>query len=149
VLLNKTLHSSTLKLALIYIVVFSVGIFAVIGYTHWATASYLYGRADAEITAERAILKKTHDSAGLQGLIDLINNRISDPHFDGWAYLLTDRSLTAVAGNLKTWPEQLRGDEGWSNFTPLEGHRAGARDRFSALPAKTCRMGIICLSGAR
>ena len=132
-LLSKTLHSSTLKLALVYVVVFSVGIFAVIGYTYWATASYLYERTDAEITSERSILKKTYDSAGLQELIDLIGNRIADPHFAGWAYLLADRSLTAVAGNLKTWPEQLRGDESWSNVTPLGGpSRWGPRPLFRA-----------------
>jgi signal transduction histidine kinase len=133
VLLNKTLHSSTLKLAFIYIVVFSIGIFAVLVYTYWTTASYFYNRADADITAERSILRKVHDSAGSHGLIDLISNRIADPHFDGWAYLLTDSSLTIVAGNLKTWPEQLRGHEAWNNFTPLEGpSRWGPQPLFRA-----------------
>jgi hypothetical protein len=133
VLLNKTLHSSTLKLALIYIVVFSIGVFAVLGYTYWTTASYFYRRADADITAELSILKKAHDNAGPPGLIDLISNRIADQHFDDWAYLLTDGSLNAVAGNLKTWPAELQGNQAWSDFTPREGpSRWGLRPLFRA-----------------
>jgi signal transduction histidine kinase len=66
-------------------------------------------------------------------LINLISNRIADEHFDGWAYLLTDRSLNPVAGNLKTWPEELRGAEVWINFTPIEApSRWGPRPLFRA-----------------
>jgi signal transduction histidine kinase len=120
VLLSKTLRSSTFKLALIYVGVFNSAIFALLGYVYWTTAAYLYEESDSVITAERALLIQIYDSGGRDGLIAMINRRISDRHFDDWAYLLADNSLAYVAGNLKTWPGALHGDQGWSSFAPLD-----------------------------
>jgi signal transduction histidine kinase len=53
-------------------------------------------------------------------LTALINRRVSDQFFSEWAYLLTDPSLTYIAGNLKSWPTTLHGNQGWDYFTPLD-----------------------------
>jgi signal transduction histidine kinase len=120
VLLSKTLRSSTLKLAFIYVTLFSSAIFAVLGYVYWSTASYIDDIADRSLKAERSILVKAYSSTGLDGLIVLINHRVIDQSFDQWAYLLTDGSLIYIAGNLKSWPTPLRGSQGWGNFTPTD-----------------------------
>jgi signal transduction histidine kinase len=120
VLLSKTLRSSTLKLAFIYVIVFSSAIFAVLGYVYWSTVTYISEKSDRNITAERALLIKAYGDAGQSGLIALINQRGADQFFDEWAYLLTDASLTYVAGNLKSWPTMLHGEQGWGNFAPLD-----------------------------
>jgi len=53
VLLGKTLRSSTLKLAFIYVIVFSSAILAVLGYVYWATVTFVSENLDRSISAER------------------------------------------------------------------------------------------------
>jgi signal transduction histidine kinase len=120
VLLSKTLRSSTLKLAFIYVTVFSSAIFAVLGYVYWSTSSYISETSDRDLVTETAILNKTYVNHGPDGLITLINRRVADPFFDEWAYLLTDSSFTYIAGNLKSWPAALYRDHGWGNFTATD-----------------------------
>ena len=119
VLLSKTLRSSTLKLAFIYVIAFSSAIFAVLGYVYWSTVAYVSEKLDKNIMEERAFSIKTYEIAGRDGLIALINRRVADQFFHEWAYLLTDPSLIYISGNLESWPATLRGDRGWDNFTPL------------------------------
>jgi signal transduction histidine kinase len=116
VLLSKTLKSSTLKLASIYMVVFCSAVFALFGYVYWITAVYVSDKLDRSIVAERLLLIETYQSGGLAGLIAAIERRVNDPHFADWAYLLADASAAHVAGNLQHWPAALRGDHGWSSF---------------------------------
>ena len=132
VLLSKTLRSSTLKLAFIYVTAFSSDIFAVLGYVYWSTSSYISKRSDRALTTESTILVKAYASAGRNGLVALINQRMADPFFDDWAYLLTEDSFTYIAGNLTTWPASLRADQGWSDFSPATWPKASARPQFRA-----------------
>jgi signal transduction histidine kinase len=117
VLLSKTLRSSTLKLAFIYVIGFSSAIFAVLGYVYWSTVDYVSENLDRSIVAERTFLIKTFAEAGRDGLVALINQRRADQFFDDWAYLLTNPSLVYVAGNLESWPVALHGAQDWGNFT--------------------------------
>jgi signal transduction histidine kinase len=116
VLLSKTLRSSTLKLAFIYVIVFASAIFAVLGYVYWSTVAYVSKKLDRTIMVEHALLIKTHGSAGRSGLTALINQRVADQFFEEWAYLLADASLIYVAGNLQSWPARLQADQGWDNL---------------------------------
>jgi signal transduction histidine kinase len=120
VLLGKTLRSSTLKLAFIFVIVFSSAIFAVLGYVYWATITFVSKNLDRSISVERALLIKAYDSAERTSLTTLINRRVTDPFFDEWAYLLTDPLFNPVVGNLKSWPATLHGDQGWGKFSLLD-----------------------------
>lgn len=119
-LLTKTLRSSTLKLALIYVALFSTAIFVLFGYVYWSTAAYLRGRSDHAIAAEHVILARAYNSAGREGLVATINQRIAQQRFDDGVYLLTDASFAYVAGNLRKWPKGLGAIEGWDNFNAPE-----------------------------
>jgi signal transduction histidine kinase len=118
VLLFKTLRSSTLQLAFIYVTGFSSAIFAVLGYVYWSTIVYVSENSDRTIAAESAVLLKAYDTAGQSGLTAVIDRRRQDRFFDEWVYLLADRSLGYVAGNLPRWPAILRRAEGWVDLTP-------------------------------
>ena len=132
-LLNKTLRSSTLKLAFIYVIVFSSAIFAVLGYVYRSTASYLSDISDMNLGKENKLLIDTYDGTGLDGLVVAINRKVADQFFDEWAYLLTDASFIRIAGNLKSWPPSLQGNRGWGNFTPTEWRaKSIARPRLHA-----------------
>ena len=101
-LLNKTLQSSTLKLAFIYGILLSSAIFALLGYIYSSTASYLYKKPDQFLKVERELMNNAYNEAGRNGIIALINRRISDGFFSDWVYLLTRPSHEYVARNLKS-----------------------------------------------
>src|SRR5262249_33947659 len=89
-------------------------------YVYWSTATYVRGRSDRAIAAEQLVLRQSYDRAGRDGLIAAIGQRSADERFEGWVFLLADRSLTPVAGNLNVWPSVLNGPEGWGNFNTPE-----------------------------
>jgi signal transduction histidine kinase len=141
-LLAKTLRSSTLKLALICIVIFGAVVVALLGYVYWSTTSYVRGLSDHAITAELAVLQKAYASTGRSGLITTIEQRIADQRFQGSGYLLTDASFTPLAGNLKAWPAAIKGSGGWATFNapkarPDNAERPLLRATFETLPDGT------------
>src|SRR5215470_3899063 len=116
VLLTRTLTSSTFRLALLCIVVFSGAVFAVLGYVYWATTDYVHGRYDRAIADDRASLVQAYEQGGRGALVNLIGQRIAGRGFEGGIYLLLDRSSVMVAGNLDRWPPTLAGIDGWADF---------------------------------
>jgi signal transduction histidine kinase len=127
-LLIKTLRSSTFKRALIWIGIFGTIVVVLFGYVYWSTSSYVLSRSDHAIAAAHATLRKAYEVGGRSGLIAAIEQRITDDHFQRWLYLLADPSLKPIAGNLKVWPSELTGSEGWGNF----GARAWKPDEVDA-----------------
>src|SRR5215831_16305511 len=97
VLLTRTLTSSTFRLALLCIVVFSGTVFALLGYVYWATTNYVHGRSDRAIVADRASLVQAYEQGGRGALVNLINQRITGRDFEAGIYLLLDRSSVVVA----------------------------------------------------
>ena len=77
-LLTKTVwSSSTLKLAFIYVIAFCAAVFGLLGYVYWSTVAYLYEVSDRAISAERAVLAKTYEAGGRDGLVTLIDRRLT------------------------------------------------------------------------
>jgi signal transduction histidine kinase len=139
VLLSKTLRSSTLKLAFIYVILFSAAIFGLLGYVYGSTVKYLYEISDRAISVESILLTKAYEAGGHDGLVEFINRRLTDGHFNDWVYLLVDHSFDYVAGNLKSWPAPLRGDRGWStiaaaDWQPKAAKPSALRATYQVLP---------------
>jgi signal transduction histidine kinase len=120
VLLAKTFHSSTLKLALIWIAIFGVLVIALFAYVYWATDSFVRGRTNLAIAKEFALLQTVHAGEGRDGLIAAIARRIAEQPFEGRAYLFADASFAPLAGNLGFWPLTLRGPNGWDDVRSRE-----------------------------
>lgn len=116
-LLAKTLRSSTLRLALICIGVFGVVVLALFGHVYWSTASYVRGRSDHAIEAERAALRRVYEGGGREALIRGIGRRIADGLSPGRVILLADPTFAAIAGNLGSWPSQLHDAGGRASFS--------------------------------
>jgi signal transduction histidine kinase len=123
VLLAKTLRSSTLKVALVCVALFSAGVFLLLGYVYWSTAGYVRGRSDHAISAERFLLIQAYDRAGRDGVAALIEQRMAQRGLEDGVYLLTDPSFAVVAGNLEGWPATLRAGSGWADFRAPEWKR--------------------------
>ena len=123
-LLTRTLKSSTFRVAVICIAVFSGAIVALLGFVYWATADYVHRRCDAEISADRASLVQAYEKAGRDVLVNTINQRIVGRGIEAGIYLLLDPSLGVLAGNLKGWPPALHRIQGWADFEAPEaaGH---------------------------
>jgi len=138
-LLTKTVRSSTFKRALIWIGIFGTVVLVLFGYVYWSTSSYVLSRSDQVIATEHAVLRKAYEAAGRSGLVAAIDQSIADDRFEGGLYLLTDPSLTPVAGNLKVWPSELKDFDGWRTFSarawkPDAADRPVLRASFKTLP---------------
>jgi hypothetical protein len=128
-LLAKTLRSSTLELALIWIAAFGAAVLVLFRFVYRSTASYMRSRSDDTITAERVLLQRVYDGAGRGGLISTIRQRIAEGRLDGGRYLLADPLPTPVAGNLTARPSALKGADRWENFSDPMADQALPRGR--------------------
>jgi signal transduction histidine kinase len=126
VLLTKTLTSSTFRLALIAIGTFGVIASAIFSYVYLSTASYVRGRSDRAIVTDYVGLQRAYAQSGREGLTALIEQRIVDRSFAGNGYLLADRALVPLAGNLKAWPATVAAARGWVEFRAPEPLRDAA-----------------------
>jgi len=115
-LFSKTLRSSTFRLAILYVGLFSVSVAALFAYVYWSTAAYLKSRYDVGIVAEQRVLLDTFDRGGAAALVPLIAARRAAAPADGDLYLLADAGYVPLAGNLRSWPETARGRDGWVEF---------------------------------
>src|SRR5690348_10975907 len=92
VLLTRTLKSSTFRLALMCIAVFSGTVFALLGYVYWATADYVHRQCDRAISADRALLIQAYETSGRDGLAHLVGQRIAGRELESGVYVLLDPS---------------------------------------------------------
>ncbi len=134
-LLDKTLRSSTLKLAAIYIGVVCAAVLGLFAYVYWSAVSFTNGAIERDISAEQALLVGAYSRGGPGPLAAQIGHRIDDGHFSNWTYLLVDRSLAPLAGNLAAWPKGLPGKRGRIDVpVPQRGRQAKTRVAYLTLP---------------
>jgi len=114
------LHSSTFRLALIYMVLFGVSVLMLLGFIYWSTATYLTQQTDQTIEAEIADLAERYRTTGIAGLTTLISERLSRKPAGSAIYLLVDKDLDPLLGNLDRWPRGVQIQDGWMDFR-LEG----------------------------
>lgn len=124
------LRSSTLKLALIYIGLFSAAVFALFGYVYWSTLAYARSQADRAIAAEHSHLVRAYDRGGRAALLLVLRQRLAEERPEGGFYLLADPGRAPIAGNLPDWPGSLGAARGWANFA-AGAPESGAADRIA------------------
>jgi signal transduction histidine kinase len=126
-------RSSTFKIALVYVVLFSSSIFGLLAYVYWSTTSYLRENLDRAVVAERTVLMRAYDTGGRRGLMALIDKRAKDERLAGWVYELADAAFAPVAGNLAGWPSKARAAmdadaaAGWRRFADFEAPAEAAQ----------------------
>jgi signal transduction histidine kinase len=135
VLLDKTLRSSTLKLAAIYIGVVGVAIIGLFAHVYGSAVALTRRAIERDIRAERALLVADYHRGGPASVAAEIRRRIGDRDLGDWTYLLVDPSLAPLAGNLKAWPRALSGNRGWSELPAAgRGPRSRMQAAYLALP---------------
>ena len=110
-------HSYTLRLALLYAIIFSTSTLFLFYFFYVFTASYMTQQMDSTIQAEIQGLAERYDQEGLQGLSELIAERINRQQATGNSiYLLTTFTLQPLVGNLDRWPKNASINNDWIEF---------------------------------
>ena len=117
---TKLLHSSSFRLALVYMALFGGSVLILLVFIYWSTARHMASQADATIEAEITGLAERYRTDGLPGLTALIVERTSRKPGGSSIYLLVDDDLGPLVGNISRWPDVPLTDDGWLNFR-LEG----------------------------
>jgi signal transduction histidine kinase len=147
VLLAKTLRSSTLRLALIWIGIFGAAVAALLGYIYWSSTAYMLKQSDQTIAMELAMLREAYTRAGRDQLIAAIAQRMSRGDAENGVYLLANPSGAPLAGNLAAWPASLKDSGGWGNFSAPEWKPNAARRPLLRATFETLRDGTRLLVG--
>ncbi|MCD6580758.1 MAG: HAMP domain-containing histidine kinase [Desulfuromusa sp.] len=124
--LTKLFKSSTFRLALIYVALFSVSVLLLLGFIYWSTAGYMVRQTEATIEAEITGLAESYDQSGLLGLSKIISERLSQEKTNPSLYLLTDAQFKPILGNLEKWPDNQPSEQGWLSFYVDSGARHSA-----------------------
>lgn len=131
---DRLLKSSVFRLALLYMIVFGASVAMLLVFIYWSTAGYMARQTDDTIGAEITGLAERYRISGLEGLVRSIDERLSRKPYGSAIYLLANRDLEPVAGNLASWPRVEVDDGGWLNFSLEQAtprgeltHRARAR----------------------
>ena len=91
--IKSLLRSATFRLALIYMVLFSVSALVLLSFIYWSTAAYMSRQVDATIDAEITGLAERYETDGLRGLTAQVGERLSKQQpGDSTVYLLTDNN---------------------------------------------------------
>jgi len=113
---TRLLRSATVRLALLYAVLFGGSVALVLGFVYWSTASWMLRQADQTTEAEIESFDERYRVAGLAGLTALIQERLSRRPAGASIYLLAAADGTPIIGNLEGWPAVTPDAEGWIVF---------------------------------
>ncbi|MFO1410245.1 MAG: HAMP domain-containing sensor histidine kinase [Steroidobacteraceae bacterium] len=113
---RQLLQSSAIRLALLYVGVFTIAVGALLGAVFLLAQRELVREVDQVIAAEIEGLRDDYENGGLQTLVETLRRRTDSWGRTGAVYLLVDASGNRVAGNLSSWPEARPGADPWIEF---------------------------------
>jgi hypothetical protein len=100
----RLLRSTSVRLALGYVALFVASSLLLLGFLWWRTAGDLDRQTDAAIATEAREISDQLRDFGLPGAIEAIRARTAEAPGSPAIYLLADRRLKPLAGNLPAWP---------------------------------------------
>jgi len=128
VTLRPLLASTTFRLSILYLALFTGSLLIILAIIFWSSVGYMRQQTDVAIDTEIAGLAERYDAAGTAGVSRLITDRLNNkrPNTDS-VYLLTDTRGRSIVGNLDRWPgAPITGEKDWIDFT-VEHPRDGPR----------------------
>jgi signal transduction histidine kinase len=117
------LRSAGFRFAVVYAVLISASAAALAVFLWWETAGALDRQTEKVISLDVADLNAKWLIGGLQLLVDTIDDRIVQNAEQDAVYLLVDREMNRLAGNLLRWPAEINQRPGWYE---LQVDRGGA-----------------------
>ena len=129
------LRSASLRLALVYALVFMLSAVVFMSFIWWATIGLLEREVDAAIDADAHALSERWIEGGLPALADTIQQRLEQDVDDAALYFIVAADGTRVAGNLSGWPREVsRSDIPYQLTVSRDGMRGLAEVKAFALP---------------
>jgi signal transduction histidine kinase len=98
------LHSAGVRFAAVYAILLSLSAAALALFLWWETAGLLNRQTELAINSDASSLAEHWEIGGLRALAQTIDDRLSQNVDDDAIYLLTDRLMRPIAGNLSAWP---------------------------------------------
>lgn len=129
-------RTSAFQLTLIYMVLFSASVLALFAFIYWSTVGYLERQTSATIEAEITGLAEQYERRRLQGLVEVVAERVRRDPEGRSVYLFADSNLRPLAGNLRDWPVAAPAAGGWVDF-----ERATANGQRIPIRARVLRVG--------
>ena len=125
----KFVHSWTFRVVAIYAALFAVSVLTLLGFIYVTTVGFIDRQINETIATEANGLYDQYREHGLNGLIQVINERIAADRFGDSIYLVTDPEYQMVVGNLKEWPRDMERRNRYASFTAdRPGQEEGTSD---------------------
>ncbi|MEX2615119.1 MAG: ATP-binding protein [Alphaproteobacteria bacterium] len=109
----RILRTSGFQIALFYLLLLSVTLLALVSFVYWSTAQLIDRQTNETIEAEIRGLAEQYRDEGLAQLLTVIGERSGPRGNPLGVYLLANRRLEPLAGNLSAWPDIQPGESGW------------------------------------
>ncbi len=111
------------RLTLLYVVLFTASVAAILGFIYWSTVEVIDRQTTATIEAEIKGLAEQYKERGLAGLVEVIRER-AEKGGDS-VYLFADPALAPLAGNLAAWPPRETAASEWVSLDLLRRDDSG------------------------
>ena len=109
------LRTTTFRLAVVYLAIFSASVFLVLASIYWNTAGFMARQTDELLDEEIRGLREQYTLRGIRGVSEIVARRASEGGDSLYLILRSDGRI--VAGNLSGWPSVRTGSGGWIDFT--------------------------------
>ncbi len=121
------LRTTTFRLALSYLGIFTVSAMALLMLVSWSTTMFIEWQVQETVEAEATGLAEVYQNRDLIGLGDVIGQRTRQDIEGRATYLLMGLDGAPLAGNLRAWPAEVGAQLGWVRFRilPLGGIGSG------------------------
>lgn len=101
-LLPKLLRTTTFRLLLVYLAVFALSVFLILGYVAWSTTRIFNDQVIDTIEAEIGGLAEQYRTAGIRRLVNIVDRRSRQPGAS--LYLLATNAGEKIVGNIGSLP---------------------------------------------
>lgn len=106
-------RSAAFRFALVYALLFSLSVVLLFGGFYWSTAALIERQVADTVAAELRSLADRYRDEGIGGLHLAVQQRSAPSADPENVYLLTDRHLRPITGNLRSWPDGVVPDGSW------------------------------------
>ncbi|OAN53696.1 two-component sensor histidine kinase [Paramagnetospirillum marisnigri] len=122
------LGTTTFRLALSYLGIFTVSAVALLVLVSWSTTMFIEWQVQETVEAEATGLSEVYRDRDLVGLSEIIGHRVRQDLDARATYLLMGLDGHVLAGNLRAWPPEVGSQVGWARFhiMPTGGLGPGA-----------------------
>jgi signal transduction histidine kinase len=109
-------RSTTFRLTLSYLGIFTVSAIALLGLVSWSTTVFIEWQVQETVEADANGLSEKYRERGIRGLAELLNDRTRQDTERRSVYLLQAPDGGRLAGNLYNWPVEEPDANGWVRF---------------------------------